>query len=75
MFGLAVNWWPSIHLRFSDNDSVQTFDSRDYLVLDSSDEYIDLYHFAELVASNVSSPTVQSAAQNVMSAIANCVIA
>jgi hypothetical protein len=59
----------------SSRNAVQTFDSRNYLVLDSSDEYIDLYHFAELVASNVSSPTVQSAAQGVMDAVANCVIA
>jgi hypothetical protein len=55
-------------------DTVQTFDSRNYLVLDSTDEYIDLYHFAELVQASISDAGVQNAAQGVMDAIASCVI-
>jgi PKD repeat protein len=55
--------------------SVQTFDSRNYLVLDSTDEYIDLYHFAELVKANISDTGVQNAAQDVTDAIMSCVIA
>jgi len=54
---------------------VQTFDSRDYTILDNTDEYIDLYHFAELVNADISDITVQSAAQSVMNTITNCVVA
>lgn len=56
-------------------NSVQTFDSRNYLVLDSNDEYVDLYHFAELVKTTIGDATVQNAAQGVMDAITACVIA
>ena len=53
---------------------VQTFDSRDYLTLDSTDEYIDLYHFAELVKVDIVDVTVQAAAQDVMDAVGDCVV-
>jgi hypothetical protein len=54
---------------------VQTFDSRDYQVLDNTDEYVDLYHFAEMVKASVGDSTVQNAAQGVMDAVTNCVVA
>ncbi|MBN1877834.1 MAG: hypothetical protein JXA33_26675, partial [Anaerolineae bacterium] len=64
-------------------DSVQTFDSRGYYVLDSSDEYVDLYHLAELLLGLPSvppvrrktfiSPTVTAAAQGVLDAVATAV--
>jgi PKD repeat protein len=55
-------------------NDVQTFDSRDYLTLNSTDEYVDLYHFAELVDAGISNATVQSRAQDVMNAVANCIV-
>jgi PKD repeat protein len=56
-------------------NDVQTFDSRDYQTLNSTDEYVDLYHFAELVDARISDATVQSRAQDVMNAVANCIVA
>lgn len=56
-------------------NNVQTFDSRNYQVLDSTDEYIDLYHFAELVKASISDGTVQNAAQAVMDAIGAAMVA
>jgi PKD repeat protein len=56
-------------------NKVQTFDSRDYLTLDSSDEYIDLYDFAEWVKSDISDAAVQNAARGVMDAITACIVA
>ncbi len=56
-------------------NQVQPFDSRDYGVLDSDDEYVDLYHLAELVLASISDPAVQSAAQAVMDAVQACVVA
>ena len=55
-------------------NSVQTFDSRDYTVLDSTDEYVDLYHLAEGVKSTIVDSVVQDAAQGVMDAIDACVV-
>jgi PKD repeat protein len=56
-------------------NQVQTFDSRNYTVLDSTDEYVDLYHLAELVKVNIPNTIVQDAAQSVLDAVDNCVIA
>ena len=50
-------------------DNAQTLDSRDYLLLDSTDEYVDLYHLAELVKVGISDTTVQSMTQEVMDAV------
>ncbi len=56
--------------------STQVFDSRNYNVIDPlDDEYIDLYHFADLISTNITSPTVQSAAQAVKTAITDAVVA
>ena len=56
-------------------NNVQTFDSQDYYVLDSTDEYIDLYHFAELVKVSISDGMVQNSAGSVMDKIDDCVVA
>jgi hypothetical protein len=39
------------------------------------DSYIDLYHFAFLIDKNIADPTIQNAAQAVMTAVNNAVIA
>jgi hypothetical protein len=56
-------------------NNAQTFDSRNYTILNSDDEYIDLYHFAQMVKVSVNDAQVQSAAQGVMDAVAGCVVA
>jgi hypothetical protein len=56
-------------------DNVQTFDSRDYLTLSNDDEYVDLYHLAALYKLIMPDVAVQSAAQGVMDAVDNCVVA
>jgi formylglycine-generating enzyme required for sulfatase activity/PKD repeat protein len=55
-------------------DIVQTFDARDYHVLDENDDYIDLYHFASLLKSRLTDTTVGTAAQAVMDAIDDFII-
>lgn len=50
-------------------DATQKFDSRDYLRITLEDEYLDLYHFAQLIKQNVPDNTVKDAAQGVMNAI------
>ena len=44
---------------------VQRFDSEAYYVIDSNDEFIDLYHFAELVEQEIDNAVVDAAAQAV----------
>lgn len=44
---------------------VQRFDSEIYYTVDGDDEFIDLYHFAELVEQEVDDATVDAAAQAV----------
>ncbi len=57
-------------------NNVQVFDSRNYGTLNSTDdEYIDLYHLANLIRISVSSPSLQNAASGLMNVITNSVIA
>jgi hypothetical protein len=56
-------------------DGVQILDSRNYQVLDSADEYIDLYHLAQMAKMSIDDVQVQSAAQGVMDAVEAAVIA
>ena len=50
--------------------ATQKLDSRYYLVIDNDDEYVDLYHFADLLEQNVNVPAgIQNAAQGVVDAI------
>jgi PKD repeat protein len=55
--------------------SVQRFDSRDYLEIDDSDEYVDVYDFARLIQHHAPSETVRAAAQDVMDAVVGFVVA
>jgi hypothetical protein len=50
-------------------DGAQKLDSRFYFVIDNEDEYIDLYHFAQLLAQDVPDAGIQAAAQGVMDAV------
>ena len=50
-------------------DATQKFDSQDYYRITLEDEYLDLYHFAQLIKQNVPDDTVKDAAQGVMDAI------
>jgi len=45
---------------------IQHFDSQEYYVINLKDEYIDLYHFAQLTQEQVDHPDVEAAAQAVM---------
>lgn len=54
---------------FNARENVQVFDSRDYGVLTSNDEYVDIYHLAQRLATEVITDTaVQTAAQAVLTA-------
>ncbi len=54
---------------------MQVFDSRDYYVLTPSDEYVDLYHFAQLVnGSSITNTAVKLAAQEVMTTVNQAVV-
>lgn len=55
--------------------ATQKFDSRDYYVINTDDEYLDLYDLARLLKQNVPGDTVQIAAQAVMDAVDDFVIA
>ena len=50
-------------------DATQKFDSQDYHRITLEDEYLDLYHLAQLIKQNVPDDTVKDAAQGVMDAI------
>jgi uncharacterized repeat protein (TIGR01451 family) len=50
---------------------VQRFDSQDYTEINLDDEYIDLYHFAQLTQEQVNHPDVDAAAQAVMDRLAS----
>lgn len=56
------------------NNKVQKFPSSWLNRLLSSDLYIDLYHFAELVNNDFDALSIQTAAQNVMNAVDNYVV-
>lgn len=47
-------------------NQVQRFDSHDYFQITTDDEFIDLYHFAELIEEQVNNSAVDTAAQTVM---------
>ncbi|HSJ58351.1 MAG TPA: clostripain-related cysteine peptidase, partial [Anaerolineae bacterium] len=49
--------------------AAQKLDSRDYLVIDDYDEYVDLYHLAQVIAQHVPDPGIQAAAQNLIDTI------
>jgi hypothetical protein len=55
-----------IHAVWTDS---QKLDSRFYLVIDNEDEYIDLYHFAQVLKENTSDEEILSAAQGVLDVI------
>jgi hypothetical protein len=59
------------------DNAIRVFDSRNYFVLDRlDDEYVDLYHLAQLVnTSNITDTAVKAAAPNVMNAVSQAVIA
>jgi PKD repeat protein/N-acetylneuraminic acid mutarotase len=57
-------------------NNTQVFDSRNYGILDpTNDEYIDLFHFADLVGTTITNTGLQSTAQVLKAAIANVVVA
>ncbi len=51
-------------------EQVQRLDSQDYEEITAEDEFIDLRHFAELLAETADDPEVQAAARGVMTATA-----
>jgi hypothetical protein len=53
---------------------VQKFDSDDNYVIDTQDEYVDLYDFAQQVKTRIADSTIQNSAQAVMNAISGYVI-
>ncbi len=55
--------------------ATQKFDSNVNYAIDQNDAYVDLHDFAQNVRSNVPDATIQNAAQGVMDAISNYVIA
>jgi hypothetical protein len=70
--GLVNAFQERVHIReelMSSFYMVQKFDSNLDLRLDSTDAYVDLYHWAQLVKQNISDAAVQTAAQGVMDAI------
>lgn len=52
-------------------NQVQRFDSHDYFQITTDDEFIDLYHFAELLQEEVNNASVDSATQVIMAVLAD----
>ncbi len=52
----------------------QKFDSRDYMVIDNWDEYVDLWDLADRLEMRISNSTVRIAAQKVKAAVEDAVV-
>ncbi len=61
----------------TNNMSLYVYDIKDARILVeeySDSDFIDLYHFAQLIQNEISNPLIQTDAQNVMNAVVSCVI-
>jgi len=72
---LQVNLNANKYYVSNTRDATQKFDSRNYLVIDNDDQYLDLYDFARLIKQNVPDNSVKNAAQGVMDAVNTLVVA
>jgi hypothetical protein len=55
-------------------EATQKFDSNNNFVIDSHDEYVDLYHLAEQIRGHISDSTIQNLAQAVMNGMIGYVV-